>query len=321
MDRTKQKRRPLKIVLIVLAVLLLIGGALAFIGNYFYHFALDPASDSFFGGGDEPGEDGEPTPAELWFEGGETVQMESEDGLTLAAYQFFGQPGRRYVIACHGYGNRASGIASSAYQFYEMGFNVLLPDARGHGQSEGEYVGMGWHERRDVIGWCNYILSREPRAEIILYGLSMGAATVMMASGEADLPSAVKLVIEDCGYTSVWDEFAAQLDDLYSLPPVPILNATSVVTRIKAGWWLEQASALEQVKNCTIPILFIHGEADAFVPYEMVHRLYAAASCPKALFTVPGAAHAQSASVDPDGYWNAVRTFLSEHLPAVARGR
>ena len=315
MTQTAKKHRALKVVLIVLAILaLLAAGGLTFIGNYFYHFALDPRSDTFFGGsGAVYTLEGE---TDAWFQSGETVHLESEDGLTLTGYQFFGQPGHRYVVACHGYGSRAWGIASSAHVFYQMGFNALLPDARGFGESEGDYAGMGWHERRDVVGWCNYILEQDPQAEIILYGVSMGGATVMMTAGEADLPDAVKLVIEDCGYTSVWDEFAAQLDQLFGLPTFPILDVTSLVTRIKAGWSFQEASALEQIKNCTIPVLFIHGEEDDFVPFRMVQPLYDAASCPKQLYTVPGAAHAESAAVDPEGYWGTVRSFLEQYLPA-----
>lgn len=316
MKQTATKYRTRTIVLIVLAALVVLAaGALAFLGNYFYHFALDPSSENFFGGSDSA-EPAPATAASAWFEQGDPVQRVSEDGLTLTAYRFFDQPSHRYVIACHGYGNQASGMAENAYVFWQMGFNALLPDARGFGQSEGDYAGMGWHERRDIIGWCDYILEEDPQAEIVLYGVSMGGATVMMTAGEADLPEAVRLVIEDCGYTSVWDEFAAQLDQLFGLPTFPLLDVTSLVTQLKAGWNFKEASALKQIEACTIPVLFIHGEADTFVPYEMVHTLYEAAACPKALFTVPGAAHAESASVDPEGYWGAISDFLAEYLSA-----
>lgn len=317
MKSNARRRRAPRILLIVLAVIVVLtAGGLTFIGNYFYHFALDPSSEHFFGGGfEEDGQERPVTDAERWFSTGEAVHLESGDGLTLTAYQFFGQPGHHYVVACHGYGNQASGMAANASLFCQMGFNALLPDARGFGASEGDYAGMGWHERRDIVAWCNYILDQDPQALIVLYGVSMGAATVMMAAGESDLPSAVKLVIEDCGYTSVWDEFAAQLDQLFSLPTFPILDVTSLVTQVKAGWSFKEASALEQIKNCAVPVLFIHGEEDAFVPFDMVYSLYAAAGCPKRLLTIPGAAHAQSSSVDPELYWRTIADFLAEYLP------
>lgn len=314
MAQTTKTRRPVKILLIVLAVLLLLtAGGLTFISDYFYHFALDPSSENFFGGTPDPLS---PSPSTTWFEGGETVQMESEDGLLLNAYQFFDQPGHRYLIACHGYGNRAAAMAEKAYVFYQMGFNALLPDARGFGDSQGDYAGMGWHERRDVVGWCNYILEQDPQAEIVLFGVSMGAATVMMASGEADLPQAVKAIIEDCGYTSVWDEFADKLEVLYGLPTFPILDAVSLYTQLRDGWNFKEASALEQVKKCTVPMLFIHGDADDFVPFWMVQPLYDAATCPKELLVVPGAGHVESAEVDPEAYWGTITDFLAEYLPA-----
>lgn len=314
MAQALKTRRPLRLALIVLlAAALLLAGGLALVCSYFYHLALDPSAEHFFGGTPQPLS---PSPSTTWFQSGQTVRIESEDGLSLNAYQFFDQPGHRYLISCHGYGGQASYMAKKTYPFYQMGFQVLMPDARGFGESEGSYAGMGWHERRDVVGWCNYILDQDPQAEIVLFGVSMGAATVMMASGEADLPQAVKAVIEDCGYTSVWDEFAYQLDALFGLPTFPILDATSLFTQWKDGWNFKEASALEQVKKCTVPTLFIHGDADDFVPFEMVQPLYDGASCPKELLVIPGAGHGACAETDPETYWNTVTDFLAAYLPA-----
>ena len=105
---------------------------------------------------------------------------------------------------------------------------------------------MGWDDRLDIIDWINTILEYNPNAEIVLHGVSMGAATVSMVSGE-DLPSNVKAIVADCGYTSVWDEFAYQLDDLFSLPEFPILNVSSLVAKVRAGYFLGEASTLKQV--------------------------------------------------------------------------
>lgn len=148
----------------------------------------------------------------------------------------------------------------------------------------------------------------------MLYGVSMGAATVMMASGEADLPVQVRCVIEDCGYTSVWDEFSGQLKELFGLPPFPVLNAADLVCRIRAGYSITEASALRQVERSVTPTLFIHGEEDTFVPFWMLEELYQAASCEKEKLAVPGAAHAESAAVAPELYWPAVDAFLARHM-------
>ena len=193
---------------------------------------------------------------------------------------------------------------------------ALDPNAKGgFGSAAGiVYIGMGWPERRDVVRWCQQLIAEDPEAEIVLYGVSMGAATVMMASGEADLPVQVRCVIEDCGYTSVWDEFSGQLKELFGLPPFPVLNAADLVCRIRAGYSITEASALRQVERSVTPTLFIHGEEDTFVPFWMLEELYQAASCEKEKLAVPGAAHAESAAVAPELYWPAVDAFLARHM-------
>lgn len=204
-------------------------------------------------------------------------------------------------------------LSNPAKHFYDMGYNVLLPDLRGHGLSEGDYIGMGWDDRNDVIGWIDYILEQDPTAQIVLHGISMGAATVMSVSGE-DLPSNVKAVIEDCGYTSVWDQFASQLKGLFNLPEFPFMHAASLVTKIRAGYWLGEASPIEQVAKSKTPTLFIHGDQDNFVPYSMHQELYDASSAEKEILTIEGAGHAMAATHNVDLYWSTIRTFLGKYL-------
>lgn len=126
----------------------------------------------------------------------------------------------------------------------------------------------------------------------------MGAATVMMTAGE-QLPPQVKLAIEDCGYTSVWDQAKAAVKDLYGGAMGVFIPAVSLASKVKFGYSFREASALNQIRRCKIPVLFIHGEADALVPCAMVYRLYEAANYDKQLLTVPGAGHCLSASVAP----------------------
>ncbi len=145
-----------------------------------------------------------------------------------------------------------------------------------------------------------------------LHGVSMGAATVLMASGE-DLPGNVKAVIADCGYTSEWDEFQREADTLH-IPWFPVLNATSVLSKVRDGYDFKQASALAQVKKSRIPTLFIHGSSDELVPYSMLGELYAAAACEKEELTVEGAGHALSSSVAPTLYWRTVEDFIAKYL-------
>ena len=204
-------------------------------------------------------------------------------------------------------------MASFANKFYDMGYNVLVPDLRGHGQSEGDYIGMGWHDRLDIIRWINKIIEEDKDANIILHGVSMGAATVMMTSGE-ELPSNVKVIIEDCGYTSVKDEFAYQLKALFKLPSFPIINVASLMCKMKAGYWFGEGSAVKQVAKSKIPTLFIHGDADDFVPYFMLDKLYYAANCTKEKLVIKGAAHARAAVVDPELYWNTIKKFIDKNF-------
>ena len=320
---TGKKRRWPRVLALILAVLaVLAAAALALVGNYFYNFALNPRSPAAFAPtadvvGSDAGTsgDGATRGDNLWLvENAEDVSLTSRDGLALHAYRVEGAQPHRYAVVCHGYQSNASQTGGFARRFHGMGYTVLAPDARGHGLSGGDYIGMGWPERRDIVDWCGQIAAQDPLAEIVLFGISMGGATVMMASGEADLPANVRAVVEDCGYTSAWDEFAGQLRELFGLPAFPILDVTNLVTRLRAGWDMREASAVNQVARSVTPTLFIHGDADTFVPFWMLDAVYGAAACEKEKLVVPGAAHAQAAAVDPELYWGTVEEFLAGHM-------
>lgn len=194
----------------------------------------------------------------------------------------------------------------------KKGYNVLLFDQRSHGESEGTYIGMGWLEKDDVLDWIDFVITKDSDANIILHGTSMGGATVMMVSGET-LPENVKGIVEDCGYTSVWDMFANELDYLYGLPTFPVLNAAQLVGEIRAGYNFKEASSVESVKKATVPMLFIHGGADNYVVTDMVYDVYEACPTTKELLIVVGAGHAQSHYIDPELYYSTVFTFIEKN--------
>lgn len=230
-----------------------------------------------------------------------------------AIYYEADSPSDVYVISCHGYTGMPSHNKTYAKHFHEMGFNVLLPHLRGHGESEHNYCTMGWFDRLDIIEWINHIIEINPNAKIILHGVSMGAATVMMTTGE-DLPDNVVCCIEDCGYTSLWDEYSVQLKELYHLPADMILNIINPIAKATLGFSFRSASALNQVKKSKTPTLFIHGDKDAFVPFWMNYPLYQNASCEKERLVVSGAHHGASAYLSPELYWNTVKEFIQKYI-------
>ena len=323
-------RKKLNIVLIVILAIFLI--AVILISNLMFDFALNPHtkysmidlippenfSDTDPTSGNTSAENDRlqefHKEAALWFETGENTSLITEDGLTLKGRFFPQENSHRYAIVCHGYAGNSAQVFGYARQFYNMGCSVLAPDARAHGESEGEYYGMGWLERKDILGWANQLIGRDPDAEIVLFGVSMGGATVMMTAGE-ELPEQIKCIVEDCGYTSVWDEFSLQLSTLFSAPEFPLMYTTDLICRLRAGYGFQEASSVEQLKKAEVPMLFIHGEKDTFVPYSMLDQVYnACASAEKEKLTIPGAGHGVAASVEPDLYWSTVESFVNKHL-------
>ncbi len=242
------------------------------------------------------------------------VSIQSNDGLRLSASEFtVNDEDNKWAILIHGYTTDQSNMYDVARHYSEKGYNTLTPDLRAHGNSEGKYIGMGWLDRNDLILWINYLMNNYDDTQIFLHGVSMGAATVMMASGE-DLPENVKAIVEDCGYTSVWDIFSSELKLRFNLPPVPVLNAASFVTDIRAGYNFKEASAVEQVKKSVKPMLFIHGNDDDFVPVDMVYKIYESANVTKELVIIDGAGHAESKFADEDLYYGSVFNFIDRYV-------
>lgn len=245
------------------------------------------------------------------------ITITSDDNLKLNAYYLPAKyPTYKTVILAHGYSSQGTFMGAYAKFYYEqLGYNVLLPDARGHGKSEGQGIGFGWIDRTDYLRWVNYIIKNQEKSQIVLHGISMGADTVLMTSGEK-LPSNVKAVVSDCAYTSLKDELSYQFKQRYNLPAFPIISSASFLTKVKAGYFLGEASALKQVNKSVTPTLFIHGSSDGFVPTNMVYKLYDACGSSKELWVVPNADHGNSYFIDCDAYVNRVQDFLNKYVEA-----
>lgn len=318
-----------KSILIGLIIFILLGTTLiiGFGANYLYNLALNPhtSKDLIFSSDDESTNESvqqnetsgvSTIDDQTWlleYSNYEDFYLTSQDGLKLHHYVIKQPNSNKWIIPVHGYTSEGLSMASYARKFYEMGYNVIIPDLRAHGQSEGDYIGMGWDERFDIIDLINIIVDADPTSQIALFGVSMGAATVLNVSGEP-LPEQVKAIIEDCGYTSVWDQFAYQLKSLFGLPEFPMMHAASLITKLRAGYWIGEASVTQQVKNSKTPTLFIHGDADDFVPFSMLEELYAASSSPKEKLIIQGAGHAKSKDVNPELYWSTITNFLNQYI-------
>lgn len=207
----------------------------------------------------------------------EDIFIKSDDNLKLHATLLRSKSNKNCVICFHGYTGKGLNDYGSIAKFYiEQGFNMLIVDERAHGDSEGTYIGFGVLDRYDVVKWVEYAIKRFGNdVNIMLHGDSMGATTVLLASG-LNLPKNVKAIVADCGFTSAYDVFSHILKRDYHIPKFPIMNVTEIMKRKKAGYGYNDASTLDAVASTDIPILFVHGDKDDFVPIWMSEKNYEA---------------------------------------------
>lgn len=194
----------------------------------------------------------------------------------------------------------------------DFNYNVLFPDLQYHGYSEGPAAQMGWFDRYDVEQWAEIAHDIFKDDFMVVHGVSMGAATTMMMSGD-ELPPYIRAFVEDCGYSSVWDEFAANLKDSFHLPPFPVLHSANHVCKKRYGWSFKEASCVDQLAKCDRPMLFIHGDADTFVPFSHLQKNYdAKVNGYKEMWVTEGAVHAESFCKYPEEYKQHVHSFIDK---------
>ncbi len=247
----------------------------------------------------------------------EDVSIKSTDGLTLKGWFLPAKTNeKRFVICVHGYKCNGPDEFSHMVPFYhdELDYNYLLPDDRAHGRSEGKFIGFGALDHKDILQWVDYLIKRfGDGIEIILHGISMGAATVMLANS-ANPPEQVKLIVEDCGYTCAYEEIANTLKGIIHFNFTPLVSMASLICKMRAGYSFKDADCLGRLPLAKNPILFIHGGADTFVPTHMGIRLHEACTVPKDLLIVEGAVHAYSYYDAPKEYQQKVKDFIKKHM-------
>lgn len=244
----------------------------------------------------------------------EHISITSFDGLRLSALYMpcECENPKGTLIVFHGYRSLATVDFALEVKFmHELGYRLIVPYQRSHGESEGKYITYGVNERYDCRDWARYAENRFAD-DIFLAGISMGSATVMMAA-DLDLPSTVRGIVADCGFTSPWEimKFVAWRD--YKLPAFPILNLVDLYARIFAKVSLKGADSRKSLANTSLPVLFIHGEQDDFVPLEMTKKNFAACRSEKEIYLVKNAVHAQSYAADTQGCEEKIAAFLAGH--------
>ncbi|MCT3602449.1 alpha/beta hydrolase [Lactobacillus acidophilus] len=253
----------------------------------------------------------------LWFKNFPKQEWHlNTNNLTLCA-QYLDHHSNKTVILLHGFMSDSDSMGGFAKMFYDFGYNVLLPDARAQGKSEGQYIGYGWVEKEDIAKWINEIIQKNGAdSKIVIMGQSMGGATTMMVSG-MKLPKQVKAFIEDCGYSNVKEEIKYQAGNLFSIPKIiqtPLIETVSGINKLKNGFFLGKASSANQLSKNNRPFLFIHGGKDHFVPTKMAYENYQASNGPKEIWIAPLAGHALSYPMYKTEYRKQIKAFLDKYV-------
>lgn len=302
-------------ILIVVGVVCIgIGSA----GYYFYNMAVARGKKSFINSSTVVKKNDPLYHEKTWYQSAKKYVWHEQSATghfkLVANYVPASKQTNKTIVIAHGFAGSSATMGAYAGLFHELGYNVLLPDDRGAGKSQGNYIGYGWPDRLDYLKWIHQVIQRNGKqSQIVMFGTSMGGATTMMVSGEKT-PTQVKAFIEDCGYTSLYDEIKYQAKSMYNIPEYPLVPVVSGINHLKNGYSFKQASSLNQVAKNRKPMLFIHGTNDTFVPTKMVYPLYQADKGPKQLMLVKGAAHAKSFEHSPKLYRQTVKAFLAKYF-------
>ena len=226
------------------------------------------------------------------------------------------KPTDKLVILTHGYLGHAKQMGLFGQHYYnDLDYNIFMPDARGHGKSEGDYYGFGWQDRLDLIDWTNK-LSAKTWSEngSGLPWLIDGSGNCSHGERRGRASRQVKAIIADSPYQSVYQLFTYQMNRMFHLPAFPLLDSTSALTKVRAGYSFREASALKQVKKASVPIFYIHGMNDTFVPTEMAGELERNTSSESDIFLVPKANHGEAFALAGETYKVKMDHFLDRYM-------
>ncbi|SDB61069.1 alpha/beta hydrolase [Butyrivibrio sp. INlla16] len=243
----------------------------------------------------------------------EDVYVDSIDELKLHAHYIKAEEeSHKYAIVIHGVRSDGEYMGIFAEHYHKMGINVLLPDNRGFGQSEGNYTGYGYFDRLDILEWIYHIIKKDKDAHILIHGVSMGAAITLMTTGES-LPDNVILAVADSSYTTVYEEFADIYKQGKHLIPFPVsFFIIRLLVLIRCGYDIKKVDVLSAVEKSKTPTLFIHGDEDKVIDPHMSARLYEKCSAPKQYCLILGSDHVEGVDVDPKKYWNKIEGLMEK---------
>lgn len=248
---------------------------------------------------------------ELLFESADIISF---DGLRLHADFLRGEPGTKVtMIFCHGYKSEAAFDFAAMYDFYRsLGYNLVYLNMRAHGKSGGKYIGFGVLDRFDVQSWAKKVAELFPDTSIFLHGMSMGAASILQ-SADLELDPAVCGIIADCGFSSTNEVFRNLVGGLYHLPATPFVDIFEAVNRMTAGYGFTDADSVRSMERSRLPLAYICGDCDRYVPLDMAMRIYNACVQDKVLLIAEGAGHAASFMTENEKYRNLITEFINTH--------
>lgn len=234
------------------------------------------------------------------------------EGFTLHAC-LLDRGSKKIAVLVHGIEGCARDRYLDAQYYLDRGYNLLIPDLRGCGLSEGHWYGMGQYERHDLLVWLRLLCARfGDDCQIVLDGVSMGASSVLLTAGDGHAPN-LAAVVADCGYTSAREEIAHGLSK-FRVPLFPSYPIMRLLMALFARYDMNKAAPRELMRKMKTPVLFIHGEADGYIPCAMAHEMYMLCASEKAIYTVPGARHVGSRVTDRAGCEAAMDAFLGQFI-------